>query len=202
MKNRHTARTLQIVGVVCLVLASWRKTTASGDGIWSTVLLAIALLAVIGGGVWWWTRRDDTARKQTVADRPGWRTQAVWADATLGAALAQLGVTAGKIRGGTRLTFAWSATEAQLWRGGTVLAAVPWGDVLTVTRTIGQAASTGNPAIELITRATVRIVLVPTRRPDGGMLPASAAQVDALVAQLRELRQPTDPAHVLPPYGS
>jgi len=191
VNRQSTGLTLRILGVAAFAVLAWRKAITSDEPWWPPALAAVAVVALVVGGVWWWTRRADSTRRRAVAARPGWRTQAVWADATLGAALTQLGVTAGRIRGGTRLTLAWSSTEVQLWRGGTVLAALPWDRVWTITRTVGQAASTGNPAVELVTSETFRIVLVPTRRPDGGMLPATAAQVDALVGALREARQGT-----------
>ena len=199
MNRQSTARTLQVVGVLIFAVLSWRRAVTSDVPWWPSVLAAIVLVAAIAAGVWWWSRRDDGKRRRTVAARPGWHTQAVWAEETLGAALAQLGAPAGKLRGGTRLTFAWSASGVELWRGDDVLLSLPWSQVWTITRTTGRAASTGNPAVELVTPETVRVVVVPTRRPDGGMLPASAAQVDALVATLRDARRAASEETSTPP---
>ena len=199
MNRQSTARTLQVVGVLIFAVLSWRRAVTSDVPWWPSVLAAIVLAAAIAAGVWWWSRRDDGKRRRTVAARPGWHTQAVWAEETLGSALAQLGASAGKIRGGTRLTCAWSASGIELWRGDAVLLSLPWTQVWTITRTTGRAASTGNPAVELVTPETVRVVVVPTRRPDGGMLPASAAQVDALVATLRDARRAASEETSTPP---
>jgi len=199
VNRQSTARTLQVVGVLIFAVLSWRRAVTSDVPWWPSVLAAVVLVAVIAAGVWWWSRRDDGKRRRTVAARPGWHTQAVWAEETLGSALAQLGASAGKLRGGTRLTFAWSASGVELWRGDDVLLSLPWSQVWTITRTTGRAASTGNPAVELVTPETVRVVVVPTRRPDGGMLPASAAQVDALVATLRDARQAASEETSTPP---
>lgn len=189
MSNRTRSTILQVVGVAALAFAAWRRLVARGDGdVGSIVLVAVLLLVVIGGGVWLWSRRDDSARKQVVAARPGWRTQAVWADATLGATLAALGAAAGKVRGGTRLTLAWSVTHVEVWRGEAVLTSLPWHDVVAIRRTIGQAASTGNPAVELVTGSGASVVVVPTRTPAGGMLPASGGRVDELVGELSAAR--------------
>lgn len=189
MNRQSIARTLQAVGVLCFAVLSWRRAVSSEEPWWPPVLAAVVLVAAIAAGVWWWSRRDDGKRRRTVAARPGWHTQAVWAEETLGASLAQLGASARKVRGGTRLTFAWSASGVEVWRGDDVLLSRPWSQVWTITATTGRAASTGNPAVELVTRESVRIVLVPTRRPDGGMLPASPSQVDALVGELRAARE-------------
>lgn len=199
MNRRSTSMALLIVGVAAFAVAAWRKTVTSDEPWWPSWLGALAVVGAAALGVWWWTRRDDGTRRTAVAARPGWTTQAVWADSTLGDSLRTLGASTGKVRGGTRMTLAWSATELQLWRGQAVVLALPWEQVWTVTRTVGQAASTGNPAVELVTRESVRLVVVPARRPDGGMLPATNAQVDALVGVLREARQGTGtPA---PPAG-
>ncbi|MCC2314206.1 hypothetical protein [Cellulomonas xiejunii] len=189
MNRQSSARTLQVMGVLVFAVLSWRRAVSSDVPWWPSVLAAVALVAAIAAGVWWWSRRDDGKRRRTVTARPGWHTQAVWAEETLGASLAQLGASARKVRGGTRLTFAWSASGVEVWRGDDVLLSRPWSQVWTITATTGRAASTGNPAVELVTRESVRIVLVPTRRPDGGMLPASASQVDALVGELRAARE-------------
>lgn len=192
MNNQSASRILRIVGVVILVALAWRRAATSDEPWLPSVLGAVAVVGLVVAAVWWSGRRADGVRRQAVAARPGWRTQAVWADTTLGATLDQLGAAAGKVRGGTRLTLAWSTTEVQLWRGPTVLTSVPWDQVWTITRTVGQAASTGNPAVELVLRDTVRLVVVPARRPDGGMLPASAAQADILVEELRAARHAAD----------
>ncbi|UZN03047.1 hypothetical protein [Cellulomonas sp. S1-8] len=194
MNQQSTSRALRVVGVLILAGLAWRKSLTSDEPWWPAVLATLVLVAVITAGVWWWSRRDDGVRKVAVGARPGWRTQAVWSDTTLGTALTQLGASAGKVRSGTRLTFAWSASDVELWRGQAVVATLPWDQVWTITRTTGYAASTGNPAVEIVTRETVRIVLVPTRRPDGGMLPASAAQVEALVAELQSAREAAEHA--------
>lgn len=191
MNRKSTSLALRIVGVTALAVAAWRKTVTSDEPWWPSWLGALAVVGAIVLGVWWWTRRDDGTRRKAVATRPGWTTQAVWADATLGETLRALGASAGKVRGGTRMTLAWSATDLQLWKGQDVVLTLPWDEIWTVTRTVGQAASTGNPAVELVTRESVRIVVVPARRPDGGMLPATGAQVDALVQTLREGRPVT-----------
>ncbi|GIG40641.1 hypothetical protein [Cellulomonas phragmiteti] len=189
MNRQSTSLALRIVGVAAFAVVAWRKTVTSDEPWWPSWLGALAVIGAIVLGVWWWTRRDDGTRRAAVAARPGWTTRAVWADATLGDSLRTLGATPGKVRGGTRMTLAWSATELQLWRGQTVVLTLPWEQVWTITRTVGQAASTGNPAVELVTRESARFVVVPARRPDGGMLPATGAQVDALVGTLREARQ-------------
>lgn len=189
MNRRTTNLVLRVVGVAALAVAAWRKTLTSQEPWWPSWLGALAVVGAIVLGVWWWTRRDDRTRRETVAARPGWTTQAVWADVTLGDALRSLGASTGKVRGGTRMTLAWSADEVQLWRGEAVVVTLPWEQVWTITRTVGHAASTGNPAVEMVTRESVRLVVVPARRPDGGMLPATGAQVDALVGALREGRQ-------------
>lgn len=199
MNRQSTSHALRILGVLILVVLAWRRSLTSDEPWWPAVLAGLALVAVIAAGVWWWSRRDDGVRTEAASARPGWRTQGVWADETLGAALTQLGASAGKVRGGTRLTFAWSASGVELWRGKAVVATLPWERVWTVTRTTGHAASTGNPAVEIVTRESVSLVLVPTRRPDGGMLPARAAQVDALVAELRGARESAEQASSTPP---
>ncbi|MCM0639539.1 hypothetical protein [Cellulomonas wangsupingiae] len=201
MNRQSTARTLQVVGVLVLVALSWRRAVSSEGSWWPSALVAVVLVAAIAAGVWWWSRRDDGKRRRTVAARPGWHTHAVWAEETLGASLAQLGAPDRKVRGGARLTFAWSASGVELWRGEAVLLRVPWSQVWTITRTTGRAASTGNPAVELVTPEAVRLVVVPTRRPDGGMLPASAAQVDGLVATLRDARQAASDGTPTPTSG-
>lgn len=200
MSTHRTSLALRITGVVILAVLAWRRAATSDEPWWPPALGAVAVVAAIVAGVWWWSRRDDGAQQRAAAARPGWRTQAVWADATLGAALAQLGAGGVKVRGGTKLTVAWSASEVELRRRDAVVATLPWHAVWTITRTVGHAASTGNPAVELVTRETVRLVLVPARRPDGGMLPATAAQVDALVGELRTARE-SAPAPAVPDTG-
>ncbi|MBO3089415.1 hypothetical protein [Cellulomonas dongxiuzhuiae] len=201
MNRQSTARTLQVLGVLVFAVLSWRRAVSSDGPWWPSALAAVVLVAAIAAGVWWWSRRDDGRRRRTVAARPGWHTHAVWAEETLGASLAQLSAPAGKVRGGTRLTFAWSSSGVELWRGEAVLLSLPWTQVWTITSTTGRAASTGNPAVELVTPEAVRVVVVPTRRPDGGMLPASAAQVAGLVALLREARQAAQDGTPTPTSG-
>lgn len=188
MNRASVGRVVRVLAVTVLVAAAWRRAATAQEPWWPSVLLALVIVGAVVGGVWWWSRRDDESRGRAVAARAGWQTQAAWADAALGPALTRLGADAGRIRGGTRVTLAWSATEAQLWRGHTVLAELRWDQVWTISRTVGHAASSGNPAVELVTRDLVPLVVVPTRRPDGGMLPATRSQVDDLVQSLREVR--------------
>lgn len=176
--------------VAVLVLLAWRRAAASGGAAVPGIVAGLVVVAVVVGVFWLTSQRADTARRQVVAARPGWLTQAVWADTSLGAEIGRLtGGTSVSLRGGTRMTLAWSPSHVQLWRGEAVVASVPWEQVRDVTRTVGNAASTGNPAVELTTQEGARLVVVPTRRPDVGMLPAGAAQVDGLVGRLRAARE-------------
>ncbi|MBO3089414.1 hypothetical protein [Cellulomonas dongxiuzhuiae] len=189
---------LTTVGVLILVVLAGYWIARSPEPSWSL----LALVVVVGGPVgwfWWKARRDDRARREAAAARPGRRTHAVWADEHLESALADLGATAGGLPGGTRLTLAWSPSGVELWRGRVVLTTLPWTQVATIGRTIGRAASAGNPAVALVTTEAVRLVLVPARHPDGGMLPARVAQVDALAIELEEARNPAADASRIPP---
>ncbi len=189
MSNRTGPRALQIVGLLTLITLGVRKAATSDEPWLPPTLGAVAVIGLTVLGFWLWTRRADRIDRETHAARPGWHTRTVWADESLGATLTGLGASVGKVRGGTRLTLAWTATTLEIRRGANVAATVPWSRVWTITRTTGRARSSGNPAVELITREHARFVLVPARRPDGGMLPASATQVDALVAELRAVRE-------------
>lgn len=201
MRNRWTTQLLPTLGVLLLALAAWRRAAQRGDDPLAGVLVGAALVLVVGGVVWWRSRRDDGDRARVTATRPGWSTQAVWADATAGGALRELGALAGKVRGGTRLTLAWSGMQVQVWRGEDVLTTLPWSRVVAVGRTVGHAASTGNPAVELVTDLGVRLVVVPTRGPGGGMLPAPGARVDELVARLRAAREAASAGRTPPDHA-
>ena len=189
MSRRPGARALQTTGVMTFVVLGVRKAIRPDDPWLPSTLGALVIVGAVIAVVWLWSRRADRTGRGANAARPGWRTHAVWADETLGDTLARLGSTADKVRGGTRLTLAWSGTSLEIARGSTVAARVPWPQVWTITRTEGYAASTGNPAVEIVTRGHARFIVVPARRPEGGMLPASATQVDSLVAELRSARE-------------
>ena len=201
MKSTNLSLVLRVLGVLMLVVLAWRRAAASDSSDALSWVGAAVVIGLVVLGVWWWTHRADQASRGVGAARPGWRTQVVWADETLASALTQLGVTARKMRGGTRLTLAWSGPEVELWRGAALLVTLPWTQVRTITRTTGRAASTGNPAVELVTHDSVALVVVPTRQPAGGMLPATAQQVDGLVTDLRTARE-VGAASSTPPANS
>lgn len=188
MRRSASGLVLRVLGVGVLVWLAWRRSARSDDPWWLVALVAVALVGVVVGMVWFGARRDRARRTRLGASRPGLTTHAVWADTTLAQGLRELEVDPGTIRSGTRLTLGWSATDVQIWRGDRQVAAVGWDQVWTITPTTGRAASTPNPAIELVTRLGVRLVLVPARRPDGGPLPARAAGAEALVGRLRAAR--------------
>lgn len=176
------------MGVGVLVWLAWRRSAGSDDPWWLIALVAVALIGAVVGVVWFGARRDRVRRLRLGASQPGLVTHAVWADTTLAQGLRELEVDPGTVRSGTRLTLGWSATDVEIWRGDRRVAAVPWDQVWTITATKGRAASTPNPAVELITRLAVRLVLVPARRSEGGLLPARASGVEALVGRLRAAR--------------
>lgn len=194
MRRSASGLVLRVLGVGVLVWLAWRRSARSHDPWWLVALAAIALVGVVVGAVWWGARRDSARRARLGASRPGLTTHAVWADTTLAQGLRDLEVDPGTIRTGTRLTLAWSTTDVQIWRGDQQVAAVGWDQVWTITPTTGRAASTPNPAIEMVTRLGVRLVLIPARRPDGGLLPARAAGVEMLVGRLRAARAAVDGA--------
>ena len=93
--------------------------------------------------------------------------------------------------GGTRLTLAWSTSGAELWRGGRrphEVVSLPWSAVAAVTVGVGHAGSSARPAVVVQTVSGVELVVVPTARAAGGLLPADRAHVGQLVTALREAR--------------
>lgn len=189
MRARGTSFALRAVGVALLVWLAWRRGMPEGVPGWVVAVVAAVLVGVVMAVAWSGARRERGRRSRLAAVRPGLVTHAGWADASLSEALRELEVDPGSLRTGSRLTLAWSDAQLELVRGERVVAAVPWDQVWTISATTGRASSSSNRAVELVTRLGVRLVVVPARRPDGGLLPARAADVDALVARLREARR-------------
>lgn len=190
MSRQRIAYALSAVGVVILSIANWGR-FASSDNDPVLVGLATALiLAAVVGGIVLSTRRDRVRRAAAASARPGWSTHAVWSDAALGAQLRRQGWHVERLRpsGGTRLTLAWSDDGIELWRGAEVLVPLSWEEVAAITPTTGQSGGAVRPAVNLSTTSDAHLVLVPTARPDGGILPASAAAVTRLVTTLRAAR--------------
>lgn len=190
MRARGTSFTLRLVGVGLLAWLAWRRGMPPGAPGWVVVVVVAAVLAgVVVGVAWFGARRERGRRSRLAAARPGVVSHAAWADASLGEGLRALEVDPGFLRTGSRVTLAWSDDQVELLRGQRVVAAVPWGQVWTISATTGRASSSSNPAIELVTRLGARLVVVPARRPEGGLLPARAADVGALVERLRDARR-------------
>lgn len=189
MRARRTSLALRAVGVGLLVWLAWRRGMPAGVPGWVVAVVAAALIGVVVAVAWFGARRERGRRSRRAAARPGFVSHAAWADASLAEALRELEVDPGAIRTGSRLTLAWSAAHVELLRGERVVATVPWDQVWTISATTGRASSSSNPAVELVTRLGARLVVVPARRPDGGLLPARASDVDALVVRLRDARR-------------
>ena len=189
MRARRTGFALRVLGVGLLAWLAWRRGMPEGVPGWVVAVVAVVLVGVVVAVAWLGARRERRRRGRLAVARPGFVTHAGWADASLAEGLRELEVDPGSIRTGSRLALAWSDARVELVRGERVVAAVPWDQVWTISATTGRASSSSNPAVELITRLGVRLVVVPARRPDGGLLPARAADVDALVARLRDARR-------------
>lgn len=189
MRARGTSLALRLVGVGLLAWLAWRRGMPEGVPGWVVAVVAAVLVGAVLAVAWFGARRERGRRSRLAAARPGLAIHAGWADASLAEALRELEVDPGSIRSGSRLTLAWSDVQVELLRGQRVVAAVPWDQVWTISATTGRASSSSSPAIELVTRLGVRLVMVPARRPDGGLLPARAADVGALVGRLRDARR-------------
>lgn len=182
------------IGVIILSLLAWSKLgRMSGPEI---AVGAVVTVLVIGGVVVWVKLRDRDATKgqSTVgAELEGWTLHQAWAASTLGDALAAHGSPEPKMSaaGGTRLTLAWSASGVSLWRAGRrphQIVNLAWAEVAAVVEGMGEAASSPRPAIVIQTVAGVELTVVPTAKPAGGLLPASRAAVQQLVADLDTAR--------------
>ena len=190
MSRLRIAYALSAVGVVILSVANWRRLASSDDDPLLIALATALILAVIVGGIVLYVIRDRTRRAAAASARPGWSTHAVWSDAALGDQLRRQGWHVERLRpsGGTRLTLAWSAEGVELWRGAEVLVPLTWEEVAAITPTTGESGGAVRPALNLSTTSDAHLVLVPTARPDGGLLPASAATVTRLITTLRAAR--------------
>lgn len=192
---RVVGRVLGVVGVALLVIAEWRR-LLSERGQVDPVLVAVATVGVLVviAVVFWWFVRQSRSRHAVVAGlRPGWQLHEVWADESLGRELVEQGVWERGISptGGTRFTLTWSGSGVELWRGGRTpheVLSLPWRAVAAVTNGSGHAASGARPAVVVQTVAGATLVLVPSARASGGVLPARATQVSSLVEALRTTR--------------
>jgi len=189
VRARRTSFALRVVGVGVLVWLAWRRGVPEGVPGWVVAVVAGVLVGVVVAVAWFGARRERGHRSRVAVARPGLVTHGGWADASLAEGLRELEVDPGSLRTGSRVTLAWSDARVELLRGERVVAAVPWDQVWTISATTGRASSSSNPAVELVTRLGVRLVIVPARRPDGGLLPARTSDVDALVERLRGARR-------------
>ncbi len=189
MRARRTSFALRLVGVGVLVWLAWRRGAPEGVPGWVVAVVAGVLVGVVVAVAWFGARRERGRRSRVAVARPGLVTHGGWADASLAEGLRELEVDPGSLQTGSRVTLAWSDAQVELLRGRSVVAAVPWDQVWTISATTGRASSSSNPAVELVTRLGVRLVIVPARRPDGGLLPARTSDVDALVERLRGARR-------------
>lgn len=187
---------LGAIGVTAISFSTWRRLAASqqtAGSIALTVGVAVLVVGAVVGLVWWGGRRAAQGGQHVAQDNPGVRVHQVWADATLSGQLQRLGIWEERMNpaGGTRLALAWSPQGVELWRGAkaprTVIS-LAWDQVASVTVGVGNAASTNRPAVVLSTTMAADLVLVPTKKPAGSLLPATRAGVDALVADLRTAR--------------
>jgi hypothetical protein len=183
---------LVVVGVLAFSLLAWRKLLRGETDLW---VVAAAVVVVLGGialGFWLSVRRSQARHRAVLARRAGWRLHDVWADSSLGRELLRAGLWERRLFGGSRLTLAWSPAGAELWRGSAAapreVLAVPWASVASVTAGRGHAGSTERPAVVVALDVGARLVLVPARRPLGGVLPADEAEVEVLVRELRTAR--------------
>jgi hypothetical protein len=194
-KWRVIGRVLGVVGVALLVIAEWRRLMRERGQV-DPVLVAVVtvgVLVVIAVVLWWFVRRSRSRHTAVAGLRPGWSLHEVWADESLGRELVEQGVWEQGIgpAGGTRLTLTWSGSGLELWRGGRTpheVLSLPWRAVASVTKGSGHATSGARPAVVVQTVGGATLVLVPSARASGGVLPARAAQVSALVGALRANR--------------
>ncbi|MGN8244444.1 hypothetical protein ACTHAM_001347 [Cellulomonas soli] len=190
MTRQRWGLLLSTLGVIALSANAWRRlATSDGDPV-LIVLVSLLIVVLIVAGIVLAARRDSGRRRAAATARPGWSTQAVWSEAGLRDALLAQGWYIERLRpgGGTRLTLAWSGEGIELWRKADVLLGLSWPEIAAITPTTGLSGGAVRPAVAVSTTAGAQLVLVPTAKPDGGLLPASAAAVDALVHTLRAVR--------------
>ncbi len=186
---------LGVIGVSLLVVGAWRRLWQSrNDADPALVALVAAVVVGVVVVVSWCSAHRSRARQLTIATRrPGWQLHGVWTDESLSRELVKQGVWEPGLRrgGGSRLTLAWSTWGIELWRGGRapyVVASLPWSAVASTTEGSGHAAALERPAAVVTTLIGASLVLVPCARADGGVLPASTAQVQRLITALRTTR--------------
>jgi hypothetical protein len=189
---RVAGRVLTVVAVVAFSLLGWRKLLRGETDVRVVAAGIVVVLGAIALGFWLSVRRSQARHHAVAARRPGWRLHDVWADWSLSGELMRIGLWERRLFGGSRLTLAWSPGGAELWRGRAraprEVVSVPWAAVASVTTGRGHAGSTERPAVVVALDAGARLVLVPARRALGGVLPADAGDVDALVRELRAAR--------------
>ena len=193
--RRFLGTVLGVIGVSLLVVGAWRRLLQGRNKADPVLVALVALVAVCAfGAVFWWSVHRSRSRHLTVAKlRPGWHLHEVWADESLRRELVKQGVWEPGLSptGGSRFTLAWSTWGTELWRGGRapyVVVSLPWSAVASTTEGSGHAASNARPAVVLTTLVGASLVLVPSARASGGVLPASAAQVQRLITALRTAR--------------
>lgn len=190
------------IGVIILSLLAWSKLGRMNG---AEIAVAVGVTVLVIGGVFVWAKsrdRDATKGQSTVGtELEGWTLHQAWAASTLGAALTAHGTPEPGMSaaGGTRLTLAWSASGVSLWRSGRQphqVVTLGWAEVAAVGEGMGEAASSPRPAIVIQTATGVELTVVPTAKPGGGLLPASRATVQQLVADLRAARDGVVPQGV------
>lgn len=190
--SRLAVTGLTLLAVLAFSLLAWRKLLRGEADLWVVAAGATVVLGGVAAGFWLAVRRSQARHRALAARQPGWRLHDVWADSSLAAELLRAGLWERRLPGGSRLTLAWSADGVGLWRGSAAapreVLTVPWAAVASVTAGHGRAASTERPAVVLSLDVGARLVLVPARRPLGGVLPADDREVDALVRELRAAR--------------
>lgn len=152
---------------------------------------AVALTAVVAA-----RRGDRTAtRHATVrARRRKAEVIEVWGAVGLRDALAAEGARRGTVhrRRATPMSLTVGAEGLELWSGAAepeLVHSLRWPAVAGVAEGAGASgADRARPAVVLVTRSGNRLVLLPARRPSGGVRTAASADVRALVARLEEMR--------------
>jgi len=187
------AQVLIGIGVLIVVTTTWARLLSNPvDPVF--VLLAFAAVALGVVCVFLVAGRRTRTRHRLLETRSaGWRLHEVWADGSLVAQLASIGVWEKGFsrRGGTRLTLSWSPAGVGLWSGARQpreVISAPWSAVASVTVGQGVAASAPRPAIAVALIAGATLVVVPAAKAGGGLLPAKAAAVAVLVDDLRAVR--------------
>ena len=171
-------------GALLIVVRWWlhRLTDDDPAPLGLVVPALVATLVAAGVVALALAHRNRTLHAAVLDARPNHRTASGWSDASLGGALAQIGVTQRfRAQGGAPVVLAWSRDGLELWRAGSALVlTVGWDEVTRVGVIDGVAAALPRPAIAIGLRAGTDLVIVPARQESGGLLPATPAQTSPL----------------------